>query len=115
MRSRHFEAPAEYASRSVRGGRASSGQSADWSAFWTVAARRYGTPLYLYELPTVRARLDALRRALPRSVRVTYAVKANGSLALVAELRRLGCGADVCSLGELETVRAAGFGARAVI
>jgi diaminopimelate decarboxylase len=99
----------------VRGGRTSSGQSADWSAFWTVAAGRYGTPLYLYELPTVHARVDALRRALPRSVRVSYAIKANGSLALAAELRRLGCGADVCSLGELETVRAAGFSARDVL
>jgi diaminopimelate decarboxylase len=99
----------------VRGGRASSGQTADWSAFWTVGARRYGTPLYLYELPIVRARVDALRRALPASVRVSYALKANGGLALVDQLRRLGCGADVCSLGELETVRAAGFSARDVL
>ncbi len=59
--------------------------------------------------------MTALRNALPASAEVFYAVKANGSLALVDEMRRLGCGADVCSLGELETVRAAGFSADHVL
>ena len=99
----------------MTGGRTRSGQAVDWSAFWTVAVGRYSTPLYLYELPTVHDRVGALRRALPESVRVSYAVKANGCLALVAQLRRLGCGADVCSRGELETVRAAGFSAADVV
>ena len=93
----------------VTGGRTGFGEAADWSAFWTIAADRHGTPLYVYALPTLHARAAALRRALPASVRVTYALKANGSLALAAELRRLGWGADVCSPGELETARAAGF------
>ncbi len=90
-------------------------RSAAWRPFWTVAAARYCTPLYLYDVPVVQARMTALRKALPASAEVFYAVKANGSLALVDELRRLGCGADVCSLGELETVRAAGFSADHVL
>lgn len=90
-------------------------RSAGWRPFWTAAAARYGTPLYLYDLPVVQARMAAMRSALPASADVFYAVKANGSLALVDELRRLGCGADVCSSGELETVRAAGFGAGRVL
>lgn len=85
------------------------GLSAAWMPFWTVAARRYGTPLYVYDVPVVRTRMTAIRSVLPTCADVFYAVKANGSLALVDELRRLGSGADVCSLGELETVRAAGF------
>ena len=59
--------------------------------------------------------MAAIRSVLPACADVFYAVKANGSLALVDELRRLGCGADVCSLGELQTVRAAGFEAGRVL
>jgi diaminopimelate decarboxylase len=65
--------------------------------------------LYVYDVRVVQARMTALMSALPASADVFYAVKANGSLGLVDQLRRLGCGADVCSLGELQTVRAAGF------
>ncbi len=82
---------------------------AGWPPHWSIAAARHGTPLYVYDLPVVRERVAALTGALPACADVFYALKANGNLALVAELRRLGCGADVCSLGELETVRAAGF------
>lgn len=86
-----------------------------WSPSWTVAARRYGTPLYVYDVPVVQARVAALRSALPACAEVFYAVKANAGLALVDELRRLGCGADVCSMGELQTVCAAGFEAGRVL
>ncbi len=84
----------------------------EWRAWWGAAAARHGTPLYAYDLMALRAGVTRLRRALAGSVRVYYALKANGSLALVRELARLGCGADVCSLGELEIARAAGVGAR---
>jgi len=59
--------------------------------------------------------MTAIRSVLPVCAEVFYAVKANGSLALVDELRRLGCGADVCSMGELQTVREAGFEAGRVL
>jgi diaminopimelate decarboxylase len=80
-----------------------------WDPVWTDAARRFGTPLYVYDLPVMRERVTALERVLPEGAALHYAVKANGSLALVDQLRRMGWGAEVCSLGELETVRAARF------
>jgi diaminopimelate decarboxylase len=51
---------------------------------------------------------DALRAAgLPH--RICYAIKANGSLAVLRVLKNLGAGADIVSLGELERARRAGF------
>lgn len=91
------------------GGRNRSREAVGWRPFWTAAASCHDTPLYLYELPVLRARAETLRRALPAAVRLAYALKANGSLALASELRRLGWGADVCSPGELAVARAAGF------
>jgi diaminopimelate decarboxylase len=72
-------------------------------------ARRFGTPLYVYDLDLVGRRVAALRAALPGSVELAYAVKANPSLAVVAHIGALGVGADVASGGELATVLRAGI------
>lgn len=72
------------------------------------AAEAFGTPLFVYDLATVRERRAGLARALP-DVDVRYAVKANSSLAVCATLAREGLGAEVCSDGELALALAAGF------
>ena len=66
-------------------------------------ARRFGTPLYVYDLGVVDDRVAALRAALPPDIDIAYAVKANPSLAVVAHLVGHGLGADVASAGELAT------------
>jgi diaminopimelate decarboxylase len=76
----------------------------------TAIAGRVGTPVYVYDLPAIRARYQALDRALAGvRHRICYAVKANSNLAVLASLRALGAGADIVSGGELARVRAAGF------
>ncbi len=75
------------------------------------AAQRFGTPLYVYDLGGVAARYQALADVLPPRFTVHYALKANGSLAVGTRLAALGCGVDVCSLGELAIAAAAGFDA----
>lgn len=72
-------------------------------------ARRYGTPLYVYDAAVVRARYRALRGAFTRPVLVCYALKANASKAVAGVLAREGAGADIVSGGELVRARAAGF------
>ena len=72
-------------------------------------AERYGTPLYVYS----RAHIEAAWRAYDdafadRDHLVCYAVKANGSLAILQLLARLGSGFDIVSGGELERVLQAG-------
>jgi diaminopimelate decarboxylase len=63
----------------------------------------------VYDLDVVAARVAMLRRALPDSVEVAYAVKANPSPALLRHLAAMGLGADIASGGELATVTRAGF------
>lgn len=77
--------------------------------------RAHGSPLYVYDLDVVAARVAALREALPSGVEVAYAVKANPSPAILRLLASLGLGADVASGGELAAVIRAGFDLRRVV
>lgn len=78
------------------------------------AARRLGTPLYLYDRPRLRADALALRAAFPDPWLRLYALKANGLPNLLADLPGLGYGASVVSHGELHLAERAGFATTAV-
>jgi diaminopimelate decarboxylase len=78
-------------------------------------ARRFGTPLYVYDLDVAERQVEALRAVLPAAIELAYAVKANPALAVVAAMARLGLGADVASGGELETARRAGIVASNIV
>lgn len=78
-------------------------------------ARRYGTPLYVYDAAVVRDRYRALRGAFTRPVLVCYALKANSSRAVASVLAREGAGADIVSGGELQRALRAGFAPRRVV
>ncbi|MBI1845719.1 MAG: diaminopimelate decarboxylase [Candidatus Rokubacteria bacterium] len=61
-----------------------------------------GTPTYVYSAATLRDSYAAYERAFREVPHVIcYALKANGSLAVVSTLARLGAGADIVSGGEL--------------
>lgn len=66
----------------------------------TRLAQLYGTPLYVYDLDEVAARVRALRSALP-AARLRYAVKANPSGAVLARLAEMGVGAEAITVGEV--------------
>jgi len=70
---------------------------------------RYGSPLYVYDAGVIRHRVARLRSALPATVDIAFAVKANPSPAVLSTLRSTGVGADVASGGELRAVLRAGF------
>jgi diaminopimelate decarboxylase len=71
-------------------------------------AASYGSPLFVYDLDTLTARVSLLRAALPRAINLAFAVKANPCLAVLAHLAGLGVGADVASSGELDAAVRAG-------
>jgi diaminopimelate decarboxylase len=75
-------------------------------------ARTYGTPLYVTDEEQITWNYEqyhnALTTAYPRT-RILYAAKANGNLAILRLLCRLGAGADVFSSGELELALSAGM------
>jgi diaminopimelate decarboxylase len=73
------------------------------------AARRWGTPAYLYDLPQLRQDAAALTAAFPDPWLRLYSLKANGLPGLIRELPRLGFGASTVSGGELSLAERAGF------
>jgi diaminopimelate decarboxylase len=74
------------------------------------AARRHGTPLYVYSRAGIEAAFRAYESAFAAAApRICYAVKANGNGAILRLLASLGAGADVVSGGELLAARRAGF------
>ena len=79
-------------------------------------ARRFGTPLYVYDLAAIHARLELFHTAFSDVDHlVAYSVKANGNLTLLGALADAGCGADVTSGGELYRARKAGISADRIV
>jgi len=79
-------------------------------------ARTHGTPLYVYSTATLTRHWKVLEKSLRGLRHLTcYAVKANGNLAVLAHLARLGAGFDIVSGGELYRVRQAGGDPRKVV
>ncbi|EYT81742.1 decarboxylase [Streptomyces sp. Tu 6176] len=80
----------------------------------TELARRFGTPLYVYDLDRARAARRDLFSWLPEGFEVFYAFKANPHVDLVRALRGgdgdgPGCRAEISSTGELEAALEAGY------
>src|SRR5690242_13964321 len=79
-----------------------------------LAARVGRTPFYAYDRAVIERRIVELRAALPPSMRLHYAVKANPMPALVAQMVPLVDGLDVASAGELAVALDAGADPRHV-
>ncbi|NMG56088.1 pyridoxal-dependent decarboxylase, exosortase A system-associated [Aromatoleum aromaticum] len=73
-----------------------------------LAARVGRTPFYAYDRGLLTQRVSELRTALPREVRLHYAMKANPMPALVCHMAKLVDGIDVASAGELKVALDAG-------
>jgi len=75
-------------------------------------AATYGTPLYIFDETTIRAKCSEYRREFGQRYSDTlaiYACKAFTSQALIRLLHEEGFGLDVVSGGELHVARSAGF------
>lgn len=80
------------------------------------AARRFGTPLYIYSAAAVAEAYGAYDRAFASVPhRICYALKANSAGALLRLLARLGAGADIVSGFELAAALRAGFDADRIV
>ncbi|MCT8336816.1 diaminopimelate decarboxylase [Methanoculleus sp. Afa-1] len=75
-------------------------------------AERFGTPLYVTSEDRIRENFGRLSGALTAhypKIRILYAAKANGNLAVFKTLASMGAGADVFSAGEVALALAAGM------
>ncbi|MCC6559513.1 MAG: diaminopimelate decarboxylase [Polyangiaceae bacterium] len=78
-------------------------------------AARFGTPLYLYDGGCLERQHRALRSCLPPAFGLYFAVKANPLPGILRLFRRLGCGAEAASEGELRLAISAGFSPEDVV
>jgi diaminopimelate decarboxylase len=78
-------------------------------------ARDVGTPFYCYSSATLERHYKVFAAAVPPDSLIAFSVKANGNLAVLKTLARLGAGADVVSGGELKKARAAGIPAGKIV
>ena len=65
-------------------------------------AKKFGTPIYCYSYNKMKANIANFKKNF-RSLKplICFAVKSNSNLQLIKEVKKLGCGADVVSIGEL--------------
>lgn len=80
-----------------------------------VLAEKVGTPFYCYSSATLERHYKVFAGALPAGSLIAFSVKANGNLAVLKTLARLGAGADVVSGGELAKALAAGIPASRIV
>jgi diaminopimelate decarboxylase len=72
-------------------------------ALTRLAARVGSTPFFAYDRSLITQRVAELRRALPREIHLSYALKANPMPAVVQHLAGLVDGFDVASVAEMKT------------
>lgn len=80
-------------------------------SFLAQLAREHGTPVWVYDAHTIQERVASLRGFDV----VRYAQKANGNLAILRLMKRLGIELDAVSAGEIERALAAGFSAHEIV
>ncbi len=79
-------------------------------------AETVGTPFYCYSSATIERHYRVFAGAFAgQDTLVCYSLKANGNLAVVRTLARLGCGADIVSEGELRRALTAGIPAHKIV
>ena len=79
-------------------------------------AKKYKTPFYCYSLNQLRNNYQILKNTF-RNVNplICFSIKSNSNLALLKELKKIGSGADVVSIGELLKALKAGINAKKIV
>ena len=72
--------------------------------------KKYDTPLFIYDSELMKERYSAFLDTIANvKGKIHYAVKANDALAIISFFTKLGCGADIVSIGEFQKCIAAGM------
>jgi diaminopimelate decarboxylase len=83
-------------------------------------AAEVGTPVYVYSRATIERHIGVFSQAMGeirgvKGAHVFYAMKANGNLAVLKLIARMGAGADTVSEGEIRKALAAGIPASRIV
>ena len=73
-------------------------------------AKKFGTPTYCYSYNQLKENINNFKRSFKSfSPLMCFAIKSNTNVNLISEIRKLGLGADVVSMGELMKALKAGI------
>ncbi len=79
-------------------------------------SKKYGTPAYCYSYNKLRDNINVFKRNFESfSPLICFAVKSNTNINLIREIKGLGLGADVVSLGELMMALKAGISPKKIV
>ena len=78
--------------------------------------KKYKTPFYCYSLAQLKNNYHAVNNAF-KTVKpiICFSVKSNSNLTLLKELKKMGSGADVVSIGELLKATKVGINAKKIV
>src|SRR5690606_30439997 len=72
-------------------------------------AKKFGTPIYVYDLDGILARLQEFKSAFDENLHIHYALKANSNPLILKAFKKAAIGIDVVSWGEALLAIKAGF------
>ena len=79
-------------------------------------AKKYGTPTYCYSYKKLKENISNFKKSFKSfSPLVCFAIKSNTNVNLIREIRKLGLGADVVSIGELMMALKAGIAPKKIV
>ena len=79
-------------------------------------AKEYGTPSYCYSYERLKKNIINFKKSFkPFSPLICFAIKSNTNLNLIREIKKLGLGADVVSMGELMIAIKAGINPQKIV
>jgi len=79
-------------------------------------AKKFGTPIYCYSYKQLKENISNFKKNFSSfTPLICFAVKSNTNLNLITEIRKLGLGADVVSIGELMIALKAGIDPKKIV
>ena len=79
-------------------------------------AKKFGTPIYCYSYKKLKENIKNFKSNFKSfSPLICFAVKSNTNVNLIREIRKLGLGADVVSMGELMIALKAGIEPKKIV
>ena len=79
-------------------------------------AKKFGTPIYAYSYKRLRDNVERFKKNFKSFTPIIcFAVKANSNVNLIREIKKLGLGADVVSMGELMKALKAGINPKKIV
>ena len=79
-------------------------------------AKKFGTPTYCYSYKRLKENISSFKKSFKLfSPLICFAIKSNTNVNLIKEIRKLGLGADVVSMGELMMALKAGIDPKKIV